>query len=126
MQYIHTCIHTYIHTYMHACIHTYIHTYIQTAHTGGGGTYMKGHHNVHANPFIMYIIQSRTFRELSLIMYKRLKINLIHNKYLCRTVVKLSYMIIYVKYFSSNYSTSPFFYLIIFPYLYLSITQLHL
>ena len=28
-------------------------------------TYMQGQHNVHANPFIMYIIQSRTFRELS-------------------------------------------------------------
>ena len=39
----------------------------------------------------MYIIQSRTFRELSWNMHKQLKINLIHNKYVYQTFVKLSY-----------------------------------
>ena len=46
----------------------------------------------HANPLIMYIIQSRAFRELSWNMYKRQKINLIYIKYLYQTFVKLSYM----------------------------------
>ena len=55
-------------------------------------TYMQGHSNVHANLFIMYIIQSRAFRELSWNMYKRLIINLIHNKYVYQTFIKLSYM----------------------------------
>ena len=48
-------------------------------------TYMQGHKDVHGNPFIMYIIKSRTFRELSLNMHERLKINLINNKYVHQT-----------------------------------------